>query len=258
MNRLQKKCIIASTGIHLLLAGILIVGPAFLSSRGKTDNSPPVLTFVAIKTSDDEASGGGDNTVKAPPAAVLTTPDVAVAPLPVVTPPAQVTPPVVERIPPPQVQKTPTPTPEGFSADPPKIPVTPEAIDPPKSTKHTIVPSTEIVKGAPKESDKAKADKLAAEKAASQSCCCREAADRNRARSCDGGNSWRCVGQHRGSIERSRRRWRAVREHQIGNLQQVFRCLGRSGWSTRLNCLCVNYAGTRWLGGLHSNYRPVR
>jgi len=29
MNRLQKKCILATAGIHLLLLVILLVGPAF-------------------------------------------------------------------------------------------------------------------------------------------------------------------------------------------------------------------------------------
>ena len=104
MNRLQKKCIIASAGVHLLLAAMLIFGPGFLSSRSR-DDGPPVLTFVAIKTTDDAASGGGDNTVKAPPA-LATAQEPALTPTPVVTPPVQVPqPPVVEQPTPQKVKK---------------------------------------------------------------------------------------------------------------------------------------------------------
>jgi periplasmic protein TonB len=35
MNRLQKKCFMASAGVHLLLAMILLIGPAFLSSKDR-------------------------------------------------------------------------------------------------------------------------------------------------------------------------------------------------------------------------------
>ncbi len=37
MNRLQKKCVIATAGFHLLLLVILFVGPAFFWSREKPD-----------------------------------------------------------------------------------------------------------------------------------------------------------------------------------------------------------------------------
>ena len=40
MNRMQQKCFVASAGFHLLLVLILLVGPAFLSSKSKSDNSP--------------------------------------------------------------------------------------------------------------------------------------------------------------------------------------------------------------------------
>ena len=40
MNRLQKKCFIASAGIHLLLALVLFIGPAFVPSKSKTDDLP--------------------------------------------------------------------------------------------------------------------------------------------------------------------------------------------------------------------------
>ena len=67
MNRLQKKCFLASTGLHLLLLVVLLVGPAFTASRSKPDNMP-VLDFVALKTVDDALSGGGNPNAKPPPA----------------------------------------------------------------------------------------------------------------------------------------------------------------------------------------------
>ena len=67
MNRLQKKCFLASTGLHLLLLLILLVGPAFMASRNKPDTMP-VLDFVALKTVDDALSGGGNPNANPPPA----------------------------------------------------------------------------------------------------------------------------------------------------------------------------------------------
>lgn len=67
MNRLQKKCVIASTGLHLLLLLLLLVGPAFTNSRSKPDNLP-VLDFVPLKTVDSALSGGGRPDAKSAPA----------------------------------------------------------------------------------------------------------------------------------------------------------------------------------------------
>jgi TonB family protein len=68
MNRVQKKCFIASASLHLLLVLILMVGPAFLVSRTKPDNLP-LLEFVPLMTTDSMASGGGTaNAHSAPPA----------------------------------------------------------------------------------------------------------------------------------------------------------------------------------------------
>ena len=67
MNRLNRKCIFASTGFHLLLALLLLVGPAFTTSRSKPDTMP-ILDFVALKTVDDALSGGGRPDAKSPPA----------------------------------------------------------------------------------------------------------------------------------------------------------------------------------------------
>lgn len=72
MNRLQKKCVIASAGGHSLLALLLVVGPAFLSPSSKTMDVP-VLDFVPLKTVDALMSGGGNPNAR-PQAATPTPP----------------------------------------------------------------------------------------------------------------------------------------------------------------------------------------
>ena len=58
MNRLQKKCVIATAGIHLLLLLILVFGSAFFSPRPKPDDTqlldviPANLIDAAFKLSD--------------------------------------------------------------------------------------------------------------------------------------------------------------------------------------------------------------
>lgn len=92
MNRLQKKCLIAAIGFHLLLLLILFVGPAFLSSRSGVDDLP-VLDFVPVKTIDRAFSGGGNPNAQPPPPAPKPQPQVA--------PPApqpQPQPPKVEKV----------------------------------------------------------------------------------------------------------------------------------------------------------------
>lgn len=69
MNRLQKKCFVASMGFHLLLFVILFVGPAFLSSNDKADDFT-VLEFIPDITTDANVPpGGGNPTAKPPPPA---------------------------------------------------------------------------------------------------------------------------------------------------------------------------------------------
>jgi TonB family protein len=67
MDRLQKKCVIVSAGSHLLLATLFLVGPAFVSSKNRSEDLP-VLDFVPAKTVDALVSGGGNPNAK-PPAA---------------------------------------------------------------------------------------------------------------------------------------------------------------------------------------------
>jgi TonB family protein len=69
MDRTEKKCVFASTGLHLLLAGILVTGPAFMASRSKKDqDNLPVLDFVPLMTVDSALSGGGNPHATPPPA----------------------------------------------------------------------------------------------------------------------------------------------------------------------------------------------
>src|SRR5690348_9438623 len=95
MNRLQKKCFIGSAGIHLLLVVILLVGPAFLSSKEKSypiDNQ--TLNFFPSKLIDAAYAGGGNPNPKPPP------------PQPVHAEPAQPPPQkVVEKVSEPEISK---------------------------------------------------------------------------------------------------------------------------------------------------------
>ena len=68
MNRLQKKCFIASAGVHSFLALLLVFGPGFISTRSKSDDLP-ILDFVPVKTVDALISGGGNPKAQLPPAA---------------------------------------------------------------------------------------------------------------------------------------------------------------------------------------------
>jgi TonB family protein len=68
MNRLQKKCFIASAGLHLLLALILVIGPAFLSAKNKTEEMQ-TIDLIPNKLIDAAFSGGGNPNTRPPPPA---------------------------------------------------------------------------------------------------------------------------------------------------------------------------------------------
>ncbi len=65
MTRLHKKCFIASAGTHLLLAVILLVGPAFLSPKTKVEDVQ-TIDFIPIIVVDSAMSGGGNPKAKPP------------------------------------------------------------------------------------------------------------------------------------------------------------------------------------------------
>ena len=56
MNRLQKRCVIGTAGIHLLLLTILIFGPAFFNRQPKTDNT--VLDVIPANVVDAALNSG--------------------------------------------------------------------------------------------------------------------------------------------------------------------------------------------------------
>jgi TonB family protein len=106
MNRLHKKCFIASAGVHLLLALILLVGPAFLSSKTKVEDVP-LIDVIPDKLIDAAAMGGGSPSAKPPPPAPPTPP----APQP--DPPVR----TAQRLPDPP-KDPPAPKPEADSLEP--------------------------------------------------------------------------------------------------------------------------------------------
>lgn len=137
MDRTQKKCILASLGVHSLLLLLLLVGPAFLRSKDPVDNSP-ILDFVAYKTVDSLMSGGGNPNAKPPPGEPnkLPTPQPRVDPAP---PPRQESKPEVKQKPV-EVEK-----------EPPKEPaskpiVNPEALEPVEKKRALPDVSTKLVK----------------------------------------------------------------------------------------------------------------
>lgn len=105
MNRLHKKCLIASAALHSLLFVILLVGPAFLAEKSVPIDMP-VLDVIPSKLIDELMSGGGNPKAQPPPPA-----------LPVVTPPS--------------VKPTPVPTPPEKKPEPPrKEPIKAVTLDP--------------------------------------------------------------------------------------------------------------------------------
>src|SRR5213594_879221 len=68
MDRLQKKCFIVSAGFHLLLATILVIGPAFFSPKSKPDDLH-ILDVIPSKLIDAEFRSGNPNAKPPPPAA---------------------------------------------------------------------------------------------------------------------------------------------------------------------------------------------
>ncbi|MBE0545981.1 MAG: TonB family protein [Verrucomicrobia bacterium] len=127
MNRLQKKCLVAAAGFHLLLVVILVVGPAFLSPKDQVDDLP-LLEFIPVITTDEQVSGGGSRTAPSPqPQPPTPQPQ---PPKPQPQPPKVE--PVVRAEPPKVVTPEPTPIPK---KQPPKISLKP--VPRPQTTKAT-------------------------------------------------------------------------------------------------------------------------
>jgi TonB family protein len=99
MNRLKKKCVIVTASLHVLLLGILFLGPAFFNPEPRNDNLP-VLDVIPANLIDAAFTSGVKNA--APP-----------RPQPVVLPQPQSQPPQPQQVQPaPRViQPTPAPAP---------------------------------------------------------------------------------------------------------------------------------------------------
>jgi len=144
MNRLQKKCVIATAGFHLLLLAILIVGPAFFNQQPKPDNTQ-VLDVIPATLIDAAFSSGVRNATPPAPAPVVVPPPQPAPPTPVVQPAEQPPQPKVVVTPPPTISErlerifTPAP-----------IKPAPETTEPPP---HKIQINTQLVtRTAPKNS----------------------------------------------------------------------------------------------------------
>ena len=132
MDRLGKKCFIASCGMHGVLVLVVLFGAAFFTPEKK---APPVdnLTMIPSKLIDDALSGGGGNPKIAPSDAKIkgdTLDPVPVQPTPVkpqVEPPK---PKVIEKPKPqeptPPKIETPKPTTKTIPKDPPKTTTKPK------------------------------------------------------------------------------------------------------------------------------------
>jgi TonB family protein len=97
MDRLQKKCVIVSAGLHLLLLLIVVICPAFVSS--KRPQTLPEINFVPSFLVDAAVAGGGNPNAR-PPQVNPKPPE------PTPAPPEQ-----VFTAPPPRIQSRPEPEP---------------------------------------------------------------------------------------------------------------------------------------------------
>lgn len=103
VSRLQKKCVISTAAIHLLLLTILIFGPAFFNREPKQDNS--ILTDIPSIILDN-ALNSGVRDAQSPP------PQPAPAPIPqsLLQPPPPLPTPEPRVVQPPQPAPTPSPS----------------------------------------------------------------------------------------------------------------------------------------------------
>jgi TonB family protein len=113
MNRLQKKCVIATAGFHLLLLVILFVGPAFFNAKPKVDDSQIINCYSPNAV--EAALNSGVKAVQPPaPTPIVTPPPQPIPPAPMVQPAPVPTPTIVERLEkifkPEPVKPTPAPT----------------------------------------------------------------------------------------------------------------------------------------------------
>lgn len=159
MNRLQKKCVIATAGVHLLLLTILVVGPAFYNPQPKPDNTQ-VLDVIPANLIDAAFNSGVRNAAPPPPAPVVAPPPQPQQQQPLLAPPPP--------LPKPPVPPPPEPTPsltervEKLFKPEPRPEVKPEPVrpapKPPTVEPHKIQPNlTPVIRNAPRTESAAQA-----------------------------------------------------------------------------------------------------
>jgi len=142
MSRLQKKCLVASAGTHLMLLSLLFVSPGFIPSRHEPEL--PVVWLIPDKHTDDPSSGGGSPTAVAPPAPPPVTPAPAPVTPPDQMPQAQVIPPREPEPTPPEPKPARKPEPETKPPKPTQKPnLAKESATQPAKPKHEIKPTFE-------------------------------------------------------------------------------------------------------------------
>ncbi len=131
MNRLQKKCVIATAGIHLLLLLVLLFGSAFFSPRPKPDDTQ-LLDVIPSNLIDAAFNSGVRNATPPAPAPVVVPPPQPAPPTSAVQPAPQPPAPKAVVMPPPTLSERlknffkpepPAPAPETTEPQPHKIQV---------------------------------------------------------------------------------------------------------------------------------------
>jgi protein TonB len=133
MNRLQKKCVIATVGIHLLLLLVLLFGSAFFSPRPKPDDTQ-LLDVIPSNLIDAAFNSGVRNATPPAPAPVMVPPPQPApapptiqpapqppAPKPIVPPPPTLMDKVADLFKPEPKPEPAKPTPEKTEPQPHKI-----------------------------------------------------------------------------------------------------------------------------------------
>lgn len=173
MNRLQRKCFLASAALHGLLLLLLATGAAFVASRTPPVDSMAILTYVPDALVDAAVSGGGEPVTAPQPPAKAQPPAVQSAPPPPQTlpPPRPVKPQVRPELQPPpeKVVKPakPEPEPDRASAEGTRK-VTPPKTHRVELDRSELTRTIRTTKPPPKE-DPALAEVRAAAEAAEQS-----------------------------------------------------------------------------------------
>ena len=155
MTRLQKKCLIAAAGTHLLVV-VVVLCSGFITSKPKPDDTK-VLDMIPANVLDNVLNSGVSG-AQLPPPTPITKPPEPTPPIP--QPPVPQPPQPVEQVKPPE-----PPTPPEKNVEPEKIP---EIKTPtPKPPKHTVKPNMDRVTVDPKKVvDNSAAEAAKAEKAA--------------------------------------------------------------------------------------------